>query len=334
MLALVAGAVGRFLLASYLLAATVFVLVLVGYLAPRLSARFSLFLGLGAVLPIKWVASWQTFSWEVRMEMMEVMDLLPASLLLVALLLAAWHVIRSGRQPRVWRVPRVLTVASITLAVTALPAWALSAFLGGEDLLGLHPLVFYPAGLTAWVLAASGLLHAGARLHALSLRPPGKLLLATGFATALIVPVWGLFGEWIEESEPDPDQAPYDLVQQVLGDLNNYYPHWDTAPVTLEVLWDSHGYKLMAQAAACESDGAGSGEPCIGLLRVLRDMLAELRNGHTGLRVDSDVGHPGVRIRSVVDGVVIDWVVDDSDAERLGLRAGMEIVAVDVFTRL
>jgi C-terminal processing protease CtpA/Prc len=259
---------------------------------------------------------------------MEVIDLLPVWLLAVAMLLAMCYAVRSGWQPRLRRVPRILAVTSLTLTATALPAWAASLVLA-ESLPEVAVALFWVGLAVPWMLAADGLLRTGALLRGMALVPRRKPVLAGALASALIVPLWGMAGERVEYEKPDADRTPYAFAHELRKELEDYYPHWETAPVTLDALWSAHHEELMAEAAACQSDGGDPDEPCIGLLRVLSDMFAELRNGHTWLGVHSDLGYPEVRPRPVSDGVVIDRVKDGSEAERLGLDVGMEIVAVN-----
>jgi hypothetical protein len=70
-------------------------------------------------------------------------------------------------------------------------------------------------------------------------------------------------------------------------------------------------------------------EPCAPYLHVLRDMFAELKNGHTEVLVPEELGSPTVDVDLVEGKAVVTRVEHGSDAEAAGLAAGVEILDVD-----
>ena len=81
--------------------------------------------------------------------------------------------------------------------------------------------------------------------------------------------------------------------------------------------------------AAADGVCGDSDEPCAPYLHALRDMLAELSNGHTGVWLDHEVADVPLVIEPIENRAVITWIREGSKAEASGLKVGQWILAVD-----
>jgi carboxyl-terminal processing protease len=127
------------------------------------------------------------------------------------------------------------------------------------------------------------------------------------------------------ERNPALEFSRMDLAYDLHRQLTEYYPHWDTAPIRPDELWIRYRAQLEEADATCGEPT----EPCPQYLGVLREMFAELRNGHTEVLVQNDLGRPAVQVGDVEGRAVVLRVERGSDASAAGIEAGMEIVAVD-----
>jgi len=135
------------------------------------------------------------------------------------------------------------------------------------------------------------------------------------------IALWGIFSE---QRHPAYDSR-MELAANLVTRLWENYPHWNRSPITPWQLWAKYRPLLEDADRAC-GDKTATCEP---YLRTLRDMFAELRNGHTEVLLDNDIGMAAVRVEPVEGHAVITRVEPTSDAEAAGLRAGMELLAVD-----
>lgn len=122
--------------------------------------------------------------------------------------------------------------------------------------------------------------------------------------------------------------APGDRVatfDRLIATLAAQYSHWHLAPVGPAELVARWRPRVVAAAAACTAD------PCEPYLAALRDMLAELQDGHTSLWWDTRraAGAPAVETGLVDEQLVITAVAPGSDAAHAGLRPGTAIGTVD-----
>jgi len=117
------------------------------------------------------------------------------------------------------------------------------------------------------------------------------------------------------------------LAMYVHSELSSTYPYWNWKEATVDSpeLWQKYRPRLGAADNAC----GRSKEPCRPFLRALRDMLAELRNGHTSLAIVGDVGTPPIIVEPIEGRAVVTYVAEGSEAEKLHLVPGVEIVKVD-----
>jgi len=107
--------------------------------------------------------------------------------------------------------------------------------------------------------------------------------------------------------------------------LERFYSHWETSPVAPEVLSARYRPRIEAADRACR----GKPGPCQPYRDVLRDMLAELQDGHTHLVPLPRLAAPAISVRPVEGQAAVVRVEPGSDAEAAGLLPGMIITAVD-----
>lgn len=228
-----------------------------------------------------------------------------------------------------------------TIVAFTFPAWAShgrrTAVLGillpvglllplADSLVFPHPLDVGGAwGILALALTFAAIcdetLRLGLVLHDVAERHPWVRRAAPVVALIPFFALWGIFAE--------QRKAPYDsrmeLAAELVTRLWENYPHWRQAPVTPWQLWAKYRPLLEESDGACP-DTTG---PCEPFLRTLRDMFAELRNGHTEVLLENDFGMPAVRVEPVEGKAIITKVERGSDADHAGIRAGTEILAVD-----
>ncbi len=116
-----------------------------------------------------------------------------------------------------------------------------------------------------------------------------------------------------------------EVATDLYGQLWECYPHWDRAPMKPRDLWAKYRPRIEAADSECGRDD----RPCLPYLHALRDMFAELQNGHTEVLVPHETGGPAIEVASVQGRAVIRRVEPGSDAQTEGLEVGMEIVEVD-----
>ncbi len=142
----------------------------------------------------------------------------------------------------------------------------------------------------------------------------------------ILFPCAAFAAEWWAEREP-PEQAPtrMGLAVGLYADLSLLFPHWDTAPVGPDDLWQRYRPRLSAGDRACGE----STEPCAPYLHALREMLAVLQNGHTGVVIEMEEGGFPVSIEPVEGKAAITYVEEGSAAAQAGLEPGVVILEVD-----
>ena len=141
------------------------------------------------------------------------------------------------------------------------------------------------------------------------------------FALIPFLAIWGIFAEQRRMQYASRMEMAAELVTR----LWENYPHWRKSPVTPWQLWAK--YRPLLEDA--DAERASTPGPCEAYLRNLRDMFAELRNGHTEVLLERDLGMTAVRVEPVEGRAVITHVEPNSDAEAAGIRAGTEILLVD-----
>ena len=116
-----------------------------------------------------------------------------------------------------------------------------------------------------------------------------------------------------------------EAYDRLWANLERFYSHWEASPVAPEVL--KARYRPLVEAAdrACR----GKSGPCQPYRDVLRDMLAELQDGHTRLVQPLPLVDPAISVGPVEGQAAIVRVEPGSDAETAGLLPGMVITAVD-----
>jgi C-terminal processing protease CtpA/Prc len=132
-------------------------------------------------------------------------------------------------------------------------------------------------------------------------------------------------------------RSPYDPGYPCSGDQGRY---WLTREVCGRLTWNSaateyyfgsvpdllarHRPHLTTALYECKSDG-----PCLPYYRILRDMLAELNDGHSGVFILGETTWPRVRIEPVGGAPVItDWIASP-ELGTAGLRRGLTVETVD-----
>jgi C-terminal processing protease CtpA/Prc len=199
------------------------------------------------------------------------------------------------------------------------------ALFGSTVILPMKIFFIYGEDLLTWALFSLFLASSGelARLGAtLRGRLGERTVLLPGLAGLWIVFCAGLGYAFWEPAGPEP--TLYQRAISVRDQLESFYPHWPTAPKGMDELWADHRDELRKAAAGCDET-----LPCTPLLRGLRDMVGELRNGHTEIQLAEKIGFPGVRVRRVADGVGIVGVEKDLLSEDMRNFDGWELVAVD-----
>lgn len=139
----------------------------------------------------------------------------------------------------------------------------------------------------------------------------------------LLVPATISLAWWHATVKPPPTRL--ELVRELRLWLLQEYPHWVSAGITPAELFAKYDQEILKADAACGRPA----KPCPPFLYVLRDMLAELRNGHTEVLISGDIGRPAVVVEPVQGRAVVTAVGEGSDAEASGLKPGMSVVEVD-----
>jgi C-terminal processing protease CtpA/Prc len=139
-----------------------------------------------------------------------------------------------------------------------------------------------------------------------------------------LLPFVALWGIAAEQRKARHDSR-MEMAAQLVTRLWEHYPHWREAPVTPWELWSKYRPVLEAADRRCPDPD----RPCPEYLRSLRAMFSELRNGHTEILLDGELGMPAIRVEPVEGRAVVTQVQSGSDAEAAGIVAGTEIVAVN-----
>lgn len=188
-----------------------------------------------------------------------------------------------------------------------------SWLLGPWWILGLAPL---------FTVLCDQMIVAGAAARASA---DGRPWVRRATLSLLLVPLLSLWGVTSAPRRSATEFSRMDLAYDLHRQLTEYYPHWDTAPVRPDELWTRYRDRLERADADC----GDASDPCPEYLGLLREMFAELRNGHTEILVENDVGRPAVEVASVEGRAILTGIDERSDASLAGLVRGMEIVAVD-----
>ncbi len=183
----------------------------------------------------------------------------------------------------------------------------------------VHTSIFF----TLYALAMDCLLVLGAEARAVAAtrRWVPKALLAL-----IMVPVCtSLATAFAFRSQAEQEPTRIALAMDVHRELSLTYPHWKESTIDSDDLWRKYRPRLGTADKNC---GQGS-EPCRPFLRALRDMLAELRNGHSYVTIEGDIGAPRVVVEHIEGRAVVTGVGKASEAERAHIVPGMEILSVD-----
>jgi len=156
-------------------------------------------------------------------------------------------------------------------------------------------------------------------------RSAGERLWLQRVALALMVFPLASFTGIVALDRREERLTRMEMASDLFGQLWESYPHWDRAPLKPRDLWAKYRSRLQAADRAC----GRSDRPCPPYLHALRDMFAELQNGHTEVLVPHESGSPAIDVVAVEGRAVIRRVEPGSDAESLGVAVGMEIVEVD-----
>jgi C-terminal processing protease CtpA/Prc len=241
-----------------------------------------------------------------------------STVVLAAVLLALLLPMLSG-----WAIPaRPRSLRRVAWVAVAFPAQVLVAVVvWNHEVLDLAPI--RAAGVLLlvplWVAAVPELLARGAALRAAlagrrllvrALPGLGGLLLAAAVSLAAYV-AW------------PPAVTRMTFALELQAHLLADYPHRDATGPDLEAIWEEHAPRLRAADRAC----GATASPCLSFAHALRDWMAELRNGHTWAAVDGEIVGSDVLIEPVEGRAVI--VEPGEDGERVGLEAGMVVLAVD-----
>jgi C-terminal processing protease CtpA/Prc len=306
----------RSLLSPLLLAA-----VVAGYVLPRLTALLPAF---AAVSAAGWVAIAGPFRETLLgLEGFPSNDVLHGFLFLCFSLLL-FDVSRSrhlASRPR----PRWVPIGGRTFAYgVALPVvlFSLASFLlvNGAT---LRQAGLFLASLLFGATTADLLFRAGRAARPAS---AARRWLRWAVPGLILFPCVTFAAEWWAEREP-AEQVPtrMSLAVGLYGDLSLLFPHWDAAPVGPDDLWQRYRPRLSAGDRACGE----SAEPCAPYLHALREMLAVLQNGHTGVVIEMEEGGFPLSVEPVEGKAAITYVEEGSAAEQAGLEPGMVILEVD-----
>lgn len=112
--------------------------------------------------------------------------------------------------------------------------------------------------------------------------------------------------------------------ERLWRNLDRYYAHWDIVPVDAGSLRARYRARVEAADREC-----GQWNPCRPYRAAIRDMLAELSEGHTHVLPRHDLFIPEVSVEQIEHEAVITRVASGSAAERAGAVPGMVIRAVD-----
>jgi C-terminal processing protease CtpA/Prc len=146
------------------------------------------------------------------------------------------------------------------------------------------------------------------------------------FPCLMLVPGLTSAGLWIDLHEPTPLPATRTTrAIEVFGELSLSYPHWDEADVSPESLWAEYRPWIDRADRVCGDQD----EPCGPYLHALRNMFAELRNGHTGVTIFDETAYPKILIEPIEGRVVISGMADEPEDGSNGLQIGMEVLAID-----
>ena len=116
-----------------------------------------------------------------------------------------------------------------------------------------------------------------------------------------------------------------EAFERLWNNLERFYSHWDTSPVPPAELKARYLPHIIAADRTCQ----GQPGPCEPYREALRNMLAELQDGHTSLYPSPPLAAPPLAVRHVEGKAAIAWVMPGSEAEAAGLQPGMFIVSVE-----
>src|SRR5690606_32707047 len=109
------------------------------------------------------------------------------------------------------------------------------------------------------------------------------------------------------------------------ANMDRFYSHWDASPVSAGDLQARYRPRIEAAGQACR----GRPGPCLPYRDALRDMLAELQDGHTHLSSQPPLYQPPLRIEPVEGRAVITRIERADITGTLPLAPGLVIVAVE-----
>jgi len=112
--------------------------------------------------------------------------------------------------------------------------------------------------------------------------------------------------------------------ERLWHNLDRYYAHWATSPVDADELRARYRARVEAAASEC-----GRWERCHAYRAAIRDMLAELADGHTHMLPRHELSVPEVAVERIEGQAVITRVPPGSAAERAGASVGMVVRTVD-----
>jgi len=116
-----------------------------------------------------------------------------------------------------------------------------------------------------------------------------------------------------------------EAYERLWANLEHFYVYWASSPVTPQELKARYRPRIEAADLACR----GKLGTCRAYQDELRNMLAELQDGHTHLQPKGVLVTPPVTVEPIEGQAVITWVEPGSEAEAAGLVPGMIITTVN-----
>jgi C-terminal processing protease CtpA/Prc len=157
--------------------------------------------------------------------------------------------------------------------------------------------------------------------------PLGRGLARAGLGVLLVADV-SLVAMGAYRIAPDviPPTSRSQLTRYVFAHLRTSYPHASRAPIPIARLEANYRPRLEQADREC---GAGSGR-CTGYYRLLREMLGQLTNGHTGVTIPGDLALPDLDVE-LIGGVpvITRWAFGSGRDGGSLVGPGTVILAVD-----